>query len=805
MSALHIAIIVPFLFALVIPLLYNKVPKIHTGWFVLILPTILFGYLLSFIPTISSGETVVKQFAWVPSLGINFDVHLDGLALLFGLLITGIGALVVLYSVFYLTKKGEALHNFYFYLLMFMGAMLGVVLSGNLMVLYVFWELTSLSSSLLIGYWHHREKSRYGAQKSMLITVTGGFAMLAGFSLLYVMTGSFTITEIIGQADVVASSALFIPAMLLILMGAFTKSAQFPFHIWLPDAMEAPTPVSAYLHSATMVKMGIYLVARVSPIFSGAPEWFWIVSGVGLFTLFWGSFNAVRQTDLKSILAYSTISQLGMIMSMLGVGSAAAYYGYEGGYTAATIAAIFHLINHSTFKGSLFMVAGIVDHETGTRDIRKLGGLMTFMPITFTIAIIGAFSMAGVYPFNGFLSKEMFLESMVHALHITDFNMQTFGMLFPVIAWVASVFTFIYSMILVFKTFTGKYQADKLDKKPHEAPIGMLLPPIVLASLVVLFGFFPNILSHSIIEPAVQAIYPTSLTGIDHFDIHIYAWHGFDSPALWMTISIIAVGLILYLTLSKWQKIYQFLRLHKKDPINYIYDGILDKLVSGSAKVTNLQMTGLLRDYFVYMNIFLIGLAFYTLYHFDSFGVDTTNVAPIPLYVWIIVGVVAAAAIAVPFINNRVASIISVGFVGFLVSLFYVLFRAPDLALTQLLVETVTTALFLLCFYHLPELRKEKFKPTFKWINVIISVGVGAMVTTMALSAMSFGNKKPFEAISQYFIDNAHDLAGGDNVVNIILVDFRGMDTMLEILVLGIAALGVVTLIKLRMNGKEDV
>lgn len=805
MSLLHIAIIAPFLFALTVPFFYKKISSIHTGWFVLVLPAVLFVYLLTFIPTMANGEVVTHMLSWVPSLGINFNIHLDGLALLFALLITGIGTLVVLYSIFYLDKHKESLHNFYFYLLMFMGAMLGVVLSGNLMVLYVFWELTSLSSALLIGYWYNREKSRYGAQKSMLITVSGGFAMLAGFSLLYVMTGTFTITEIIAQADVIAQSSLFIPAMLLVLAGAFTKSAQFPFHIWLPDAMEAPTPVSAYLHSATMVKAGIYLVARLSPVFSGSSEWFWLVSGFGLFTLLWGSFNAVRQTDLKSILAYSTISQLGMIMSMLGVGSAAAFYGYKAGFTAATIAAVFHLINHSTFKGSLFMVAGIVDHETGTRDIRKLGGLMTIMPITFTISVIGAFSMAGIYPFNGFLSKELFLESMLHATDITSFNMQSLGVLFPVVAWVASVFTFVYSMILVFKTFRGKYQPEKLEKKPHEAPIGMLIPPIVLASLVVFFGFFPNVLSNTIIEPAVKAIYPASLTGIESFDIHFSAWHGFNYPPLYMTLTIIAVGIVLYLTLAKWQKIYAFLRLHKKDPINYIYDGFLDKLVSGSAKITNLQMTGLLRDYFVYMNVFLIALAFYTLYHFNAFAIDTTNVAPIPIYVWILVGVVAAAALAVPFINNRVAAIISVGFVGFLVALFFVMFRAPDLALTQLLVETVTTALFLLCFYHLPELRKEKSKPTFKWVNLFISLGVGSLVTTMALSAMAFGNKSPFESISNYFIENSHDLGGGDNVVNVILVDFRGMDTMLEILVLGIAALGVVTLIKLRMNGKEDV
>ncbi|CQR47935.1 Na(+)/H(+) antiporter subunit A [Paraliobacillus sp. PM-2] len=805
MSFLHIAIIAPFLFALIIPFFYKKISSVHTGWFVLVLPTVLFVYLLTFIPTIADGEVVTHLLSWVPSLGINFNIHLDGLALLFALLITGIGVLVVLYSVFYLDKDKESLHNFYFYLMMFMGAMLGVVLSGNLMVLYVFWELTSLSSALLIGYWYERKKSRYGALKSMLITVSGGFAMLAGFSLLYVMTGTFTITEIIAQVDVVTSSSLFIPTMLLVLFGAFTKSAQFPFHIWLPDAMEAPTPVSAYLHSATMVKAGIYLVARLSPVFSGSSEWFWLVSGFGLFTLLWGSFNAVRQTDLKSILAYSTISQLGMIMSMLGVGSAAAFYGYKAGFTAATVAAVFHLINHSTFKGSLFMVAGIVDHETGTRDIRKLGGLMTFMPITFTISIIGAFSMAGVYPFNGFLSKEMFLESMLHATDITSFNMQSLGVLFPVIAWVASVFTFVYSMILVFKTFRGNYQPEELEKKPHEAPVGMLIPPIILASLVVLFGFFPNILSHTIIEPAVKAIYPVSLTGVEHFDIHIKAWHGFNFPPLYMTISIIAVGVLMYLTLTKWQKIYAFLRLHKKDPINYFYDGIVNRIAPIAKKITKVPETGLLRDYLAYMYVFFIVLVGYTLFHFGGFAIDTNNVAEIPIYAWVLVAIIALSAILVPFITNRVIAIIATSFVGFLVALLFVMFRAPDLALTQLLVETVTTALFLLCFYHLPELRKEKTKPVFKWTNLFISIGVGALVTTMALSSLALGNKKPFESIADYFLKNSHDLGGGDNVVNVILVDFRGMDTMFEILVLGIAGLGIVSLIKLKMNGKEDL
>ena len=304
-----------------IPLLYRRLKRIgHIGWFVLSIPIILFLLLARHIPHIAAGKTLIYTYEWIPSFNINFTTYLDGLSMIFGLLITGVGSLVILYSIFYLSTK-ESLHHFYCYLLLFMGAMLGVVFSDNLMVLYTFWELTSVSSFLLISFWHHRKASRAGARKAMTITVFGGLSMLAGFLMLYVESGTFSIREIVANVAQLSEQPLFVPALLLILLGAFTKSAQFPFHIWLPDAMEAPTPVSAYLHSATMVKAGIYLVARFSPVFGGEFLWFWLVSGVGLVTLFWGSFNAVRQTDLKALLAYSTVSQLGLIMSLFGLGS----------------------------------------------------------------------------------------------------------------------------------------------------------------------------------------------------------------------------------------------------------------------------------------------------------------------------------------------------------------------------------------------------------------------------------------------------------------------------------------------------
>ncbi|WP_242965408.1 proton-conducting transporter membrane subunit [Dehalobacterium formicoaceticum] len=479
MSFVHLIIFIPFVAALLIPFFYKYLSRIHTGWFVLPIPAVLFVRLAAEVPLVAQGEIFMHTMPWIPSLDINLAVCLDGLSLLFSLLILGIGTLVVLYSIFYLDKEHEALGNFYLYLLIFMGAMLGLVFSDHLMLLYAFWELTSVSSFLLIAYWYQRKKSRAGALKALFITIFGGLSMLAGFILLSSGMGTYSIREIIGSGKEVTLLPQFFPAMLLILLGAFTKSAQFPFHIWLPDAMEAPTPISAYLHSATMVKAGIYLVARLTPIFGGTMPWFWLVSLVGLVTLFWGSFSAVKQTDLKAMLAFSTVSQLGMIMCLLGLGSAALAEPLNimsSLYPAAMLTAIFHLVNHSTFKGCLFMVVGIIDHNTGTRDIRKLGGLIRLMPLSFTMMMIGSFSMAGLPPFSGFLSKELFFTSVLHIARLDIFRLETWGVLFPVVAWVASIFTFVYCMILVFQTFLGKYQPQKLEREAYESSWGMLLP-----------------------------------------------------------------------------------------------------------------------------------------------------------------------------------------------------------------------------------------------------------------------------------------------------------------------------------------
>lgn len=801
MSWFFLFLMLPFFFALLVPILHKLTnPKIHTGWFVLGVPLVLFIELLLKIPIISSGKTILHHLPWIPAYDINLTMNIDGLSLIFGLLISGIGFLVVLYSIYYLSKHKEALHNFYVYLLLFMGAMLGVVFSDNIFALYVFWEITSISSFLLIAYWFERDHSRYGAQKSLLITVFGGLAMLAGFILLSLITNTHSISSMISQGGAISSHSLFIPAMVLILLGAFTKSAQFPFSIWLPDAMEAPTPVSAYLHSATMVKAGIYLVARLTPIFGGASLWFWLVTGIGLVTLLYGSLNAVRQTDLKALLAYSTVSQLGLIMSLLGIGSAALYYdlGTEKTlYAMAIFAAIFHLFNHSTFKGCLFMVVGIIDHETGTRDIRRLGGLMHIMPISFTLALIGSLSMAGLPPFNGFLSKELFFAATVNAMEMNFFSMENIGILIPMVAWIASVFTFIYCLIMVLKTFTGPKKYLKLNRKIHEAPLGMLISPIILGALVVIIFFIPNTFVHYLLGPAWAAVLPTfAQEGL--LSVHVSPWHGF-TPELYMTIGVVVVGYLLYKTLKKWRGVYRFYPQFLT--LNNIYDRALEGMESISAFITKKYMTGSLRHYLIYILGFIILLLGGTMALGKGFLFDPSQDSPANLYEKALLFSMIVSALAVLFARTRLGSIIALGTLGYLVVFFFVIFRAPDLALTQLVVETITTVLFLLCFYHLPKLKKEDQPLTFKLTNGLISLGIGIVMTIVALTA---NGSKFFDSIS-YFYEDSYELAGAKNIVNAILVDFRGFDTMLEILVLTMAGLGVYTLIKLRMTGgKED-
>lgn len=791
MYAIHLAIFIPFLVALLIVLSSRYPFRLHIGWYVLLVPISLFIFFLRLLIEGKALDPQLTTLPWVPSFDLYITTYLDGLSLLFSLLITGIGSLVILYSLYYMTKD-QQLRHFYLYLMLFMGSMLGVVLSDHLIGLYVFWELTSISSFLLIAFWYQRKGSRYGAKKSLLITVFGGFFMLASFLMIYSVTGSFSIQEILSQKDLLQESNLLVPIIILLLLGAFTKSVQFPFHIWLPDAMEAPTPISAYLHSATMVKAGIYLVARMTPIFGGEMLWFWLISLVGLTTLLWGAFTAIRQTDLKALLAYSTISQLGLIMSLFGIGSLAYVTGTNLPtilFVQASFAGLFHLMNHAVFKGALFMVIGIIDFQIGTRDLRRLGGLMAFMPISFTIALIGSFSMAGLPPFSGFLSKEMFFSALLHVKTLDLFSAQAITSLFPIVAWIASVFTFVYSLMIVFDTFLGETRGN-VTSETKEPPFGMLIAPIILASLVILGFFFPNMLGDYILKPAVASIHPWF--SLDEL-APIARWHGWNTE-LFMTLGIVIIGSLLFYFRRSVKKV--FVLFPYSLSLDRLYHRVLYYSDHVAYSVTNKYMTGYLRHYFTYIFVFIIlvlggsylwnGITFLPLNHSQ----------PIQVFHGLLAGTIIVAAIAIPLAKSRLTAILMNGFIGFAIAMYFVLFRAPDLALTQLVVETVTTALFLLAFSFLPDW--EKARPKIHWKNLVIALLVGS---TFTLIALAVNQQRLFPSIASFF-EKTDELTGATNIVNTILGDFRAFDTMLEVIVLFIAGIGIYTLIKYR-NGKE--
>ncbi|MBW0151675.1 MAG: monovalent cation/H+ antiporter subunit A, partial [Phenylobacterium sp.] len=464
------------------------------------------GLLLSLAPQVMAGQVVTARLEWFPALGLNLNFFLDALGLMFAGMILGIGLLVIIYARFYLAKA-DPMGRFFAFLLLFQGAMVGIVLSDNILLLLIFWELTSLSSFLLIGYWRHLPEGRQGARMALTVTGLGGLSLIAGLLILGQIAGSYDLSVILQSGEAIQASPMYLPALLLILGGCFTKSAQFPFHFWLPHAMAAPTPVSAYLHSATMVKAGVFLLARLWPALAGTEAWFYLVGGVGLFTMVFAAIVALFKDDLKGLLAYSTISHLGMLTFLFGLGT-----------PAAAVAGVFHIINHATFKAALFMNAGIVDHEAGTRDLRKLGGLFTLMPIAATLAVLAAAAMAGVPPMNGFISKEMMLEEAVGA--------QAFGLtwLVPAIVMVGILFSAAYSFRYVIGVYFGP-KRESYPSKPHDAPFGMWAPSALLVILAVAIGLAPALVA----GPLVNAV-SAAVTGGTAGEKYLSLWHGFNLP-----------------------------------------------------------------------------------------------------------------------------------------------------------------------------------------------------------------------------------------------------------------------------------
>jgi multicomponent K+:H+ antiporter subunit A len=737
-------------------------------------------------PAVTGGRVVRHVVSWIPSLGLDLVLRVDGFTWLFLILISGIGALVGFYARYYMSPD-DPVPRFFSFLLAFMGSMLGVVMAGNVIQLVFFWELTSLYSFLLIGYWHHGASAREGARMALIVTSAGGLCLLAGMLVLGGIVGSYDLDAILASVDVVRSHRLYTPVLILILLGAFTKSAQFPFHFWLPHAMSAPTPVSAYLHSATMVKAGVFLLVLFWPVLSGSPEWFWIVGSVGMATLVLGAYFAMFQQDLKGILAYSTMSHLGLITLLLGLGS-----------PLACVAAIFHIVNHATFKASLFMAAGAIDHEAGTRDLRRLGGLRHFMPITTTLAIIASAAMAGVPLLNGFLSKEMFFEETL----VTRLG-SALDLVPTLAAVVASAFGVTYSLRLVFGVFFGPVP-DNLPRRPHEPPRWMLLPIAFLVAACILVGMFPAL----VIGPFLNAA-AISVLGAQTPSYSLAVWHGF-TPALLMSIVTLVTGGLLYLARRNW------LAGRERPPLTGGLSGkaIFERLLNflGKALPRRIELSFPSRR--LQPQILMIILVALLAAVLAAGGLPAaiepprwSSIDPAFALLWVLGGACAAgAAVLAKF--HRLAALVLTGGAGLVSCISFVWLSAPDLAATQLLVEVVTTILILLGLRWLPR-RIEVQTPRGEGLarfrrrrDAVIAVTAGLGLATLAYGVMMHPVE---ESISHFFLERAYSEGGGRNVVNVLLVDFRAFDTLGEITVLAIVALTVFALLRRFRPSVESV
>ncbi|HEU4594677.1 MAG TPA: putative monovalent cation/H+ antiporter subunit A [Pyrinomonadaceae bacterium] len=737
----------------------------HTGWLLALLPATLTIYFATRIGLVAHGERITERLAWVPSLGVELTFYLDGLSLLFALLICGIGALVLIYAGAYL-KGREQLGRFYLYLLLFMGAMLGLVLAGNLLLLFVFWELTSISSFLLIGFEHKKAEARRAALQALLITGGGGLALLAGLVLLGQISGGYDVPELLAGGDAVRASTLYLPALLLVLAGAFTKSAQFPFHFWLPGAMQAPTPVSAYLHSATMVKAGVYLLARLASVLGGTDEWFYIVTSVGAATMVAGGVLAFFQTDLKLILAYSTVSALGTLVMLEGLST-----------DHAARAMVVFLFAHALYKGALFMVAGAIDHETGTRDVTRLGGLRRVMPVTAVAAVIAGVSLAGFGPVFSFIGKELLNEAVLLAEGTAR------GVLVPFTILGSALFVAV-ACAAALRPFFGELK--ETPKGAHEAPAAMWLGPVILAALGLVVGLAPALVAGSLVAPAVASVLGRSEP------VELALWHGFNAALLMSVIAAVA-GALLFRFRERLRGGTAWSRNLFAFPARG-YELSLTWLHRAAAMATRVLQSGYLRSYLTIIVLTTVGLVGYTLLTRAYTPLNFAAAREVRFYEVGVAALILLAALVAVRSRTRLGAVASLGVVGYCVALIFILFGAPDLALTQFLIETLTVILLVLVLHRLPPLALIARAPA-RARDLVVALLFGGTMTALVLVAWGV----PFQQqASNFYAERSYTEAHGRNIVNVILVDFRGLDTLGEITVLSVAAIGVYALLKLR-------
>ncbi len=736
------------------------------SWGLALFPAAIFFLLLQLSPEVFASGTLLWSIPWMPEIGFDLSFRLDGLSLMMGLLVSGIGALIVVYAGGYLGGH-EYLGRFFLSLLLFMVSMLGVVFSDNLILMFIFWELTSLTSYLLIGFDHNKTEGRQAALQALLVTASGGLALLAGFVLLGVTAGSFEISELREMGFHAADSTHYLWILGLIALGAFTKSAQFPFHFWLPGAMQAPTPVSAYLHSATMVKLGVFLLARLQPELGGSPAWFWLLSSVGGITMLWGAFLAVSKTDLKQILAYTTIAALGLMILLLGTVSPLA---------ATAFAAL--LLAHALYKGTLFMVAGAVDHQTGTRQVDRLSGLKKALPWTAASALLASLAMAGFLPTFSFVAKELALE----ALLFSPWN----WILVSAISLAALSFVFVAAQ-MIWLFFAGPLKTPRNSVK--EAYPSLLLGPLLLSSLGLLLGVWAG-LGQNLIHSVGESLVP----GGDFPKLSL--WHGFNLPLL-LSVSSLALGLLLF-HLSDYKSILRFDFITGRYALSQRFQSLFEGLLASAGWATDRMQTGYLRHYLravIIGILILFGLSF-AVFSTPEFSTDWSDVKSYELGVAIII---ALSALAATMVQSRLATIACLGVIGFMVATIYVMFSAPDLGLTQIAVETLTVILFALVIYKLPVYQVISSKANVAF-DALLSISMGALFFMMILASASI---QLYEPISYYHAENSWLQAYGRNVVNVILVDFRILDTLGELAVVAVATMGVYSLVRLKRRRKS--
>jgi multicomponent Na+:H+ antiporter subunit A len=766
------AVLTGLLLAFAAPTIYRVAGK-YAYIPLLFLPLGLFLYFCTWLPAVLAGEIVTEHHAWSPTLLINLDFYLDGLSLLFALLITGFGTLIVAYAGGYL-KGHPLLGRFYLYLILFMVAMVGVVTAGNIFSLFVFWELTSLSSYLLIGFGHESESSRKSALQALLVTGGGGLALMAGLLLLGTAGGAYTFGELLQNGELVRAHGLYLPALVLVLVGAFTKSAQFPFHFWLPNAMAAPTPVSAYLHSATMVKAGVYLLARLTPVLGGTDPWQYALLIGGGTTTVLGAFLALKHTDLKAILAYTTISALGLLVTMIGLGTA-----------PALEAMVVFLLAHALYKGTLFMVAGNVDHATGTRDINALSGLGRRMLPTALAASLAALSMAGVLPFFGFIGKELLYEA---ALEESPIRWAMFG-----VAFFSGMVFVAVAFVLGYRLFWRR-SSSPTDLK-HPAPPLLYLPPLFLAFIGLLMGLVPAILATPILRRAAEAM----LGEEQLFELTL--WHGFNL-VLFLSLLTIGLGFLAY-RYGHWMQALapRFHPVYRLGP-NNVYFKSVEAFLVGAVAFTGFVQSGYLRNYIAIISLTLV--TFLVLALLDAPLLNLTDrlliMADVRLYELVLILLIIASLYMLQTTRSRLTSIAILGIIGYSSALFFFLFGGPDIAATQLLIETLTVVLFVLVLHKLPEFRHISHS-RHKSKSVPVSIVFGAVMTYVLLLVKQF----PLESgLKAFYGQNSYLQGHGRNMVNVILVDFRSLDTLGEIAVLAVAAIGIFSMLKLRKDKDRD-